>query len=127
MMARVQVEELIYPYLIANTAVKAIVSDRIYPLVAPQARTLPLLVYSRVSTDRVTCLDGESGVEFARVQIDCHASTFQGAKALAAAVLTAMDAATTFDSYPDGQRDDYESDPEYYIVSLDFQTGSDEE
>lgn len=126
-MARIQAESRLYPYLIANTAVKAIVSDRIYPLRAPQARTLPLLVYRRVSTDRVTCLAGESGVEFMRVQIDCQAETYEGAKALASAVLTAMDAATTFDSYPDGQVDGYESDPELFIVSLDFQVGSNEE
>lgn len=126
-MARIQVEARIYPYLVANAAVHALVADRIYPIVAPQARTLPLLVYKRISTDRVCCLAGESGVEMVRIQIDCQAETHLAAKALAAVVLTAMDGATTFDSYPDGQVDGYESDPELYIVSLDFQTGSDEE
>jgi hypothetical protein len=119
-MARTSVEERIFALLIADTAVKAIVVDRVYPIAAKQAALLPQIVFRRVSTERIGSLLGESGLEHVRVQVDCQATTYLAAKVLAGAVLDAMDAATVFDCEPDNQVDQYESDPEIFIVSLDF-------
>lgn len=127
MPARTPAETRVYTILTAAAAVVALVGDRLYPLVAKQAAALPFIVYRRVSTDRVCSLAGESHLEFVRVQVGCYAATYPGAKALAHAVLDAMDAATTVRSTPDGQVDGYESDPELYTVSLDFQVANDEE
>jgi len=125
-MARTAVETRIYSTLLAASAVTALVVDRIYPIVAKQACALPTLVFKRISTERVTSLSGETGLEDVRVQIDCRATTYLGAKALAHTVLDAMGAATSFSSLPDGQVDGYESDPEVFIVSLDFQVLNEE-
>jgi hypothetical protein len=127
-MARTPVESRIHTLLLANATVAALVSTRVYPLAAQQASLLPLIVYRRVSTRRVGDLQGESKVEFPRVQIDCQAETYLGAKALASAVLDAMNAATTFDSDPEPeQQEGYEPESGIFTVSLDFTTGNYEE
>jgi hypothetical protein len=126
-MSRTPAEARVYTVLTTTAAITAIVGARVYPVVAKQAAALPQLVYRRVSTDRVSSFAGESHLEFVRVQVDCQASTHLAAKNLAHAVLDAMDAATTFKSLPDGQVDGYDSDPEIYTVSLDFQVANDEE
>ena len=63
-----------------------------------------------------------------KLQIDCQAETYLGAKALAEAVLDAMNAATTFDSDPEpDQQEGYEPESGIFTVSLDFNTGNYEE
>ena len=127
-MARTPVESRIHTLLLANATVTALIGARVYPLVAQQAAPLPLLVYRRISTRRVGDLQGESKVEFPRIQIDCQAETYLGAKALASAVLDAMNAATTFDSDPEpDQQESYEPESGIFMVSLDFTTGNYEE
>jgi len=82
-------------YKLANTAgVSALVSDRIYPGIAPQGAALPYLTYQRVSGPRTYTFDGASGIEAPRIQIDCFAATYSGVKALATAVRAALSALT---------------------------------
>jgi hypothetical protein len=121
MTARTSIEQRVYTLLSGTAAVTALVGTRIYPTKAQQAALLPQLVYRRVSTSRVYSLAGESGVEMCRIQVDCQDDDFAGARALAAAVLDAFNGATSFASTPDGDVSGYESDPEIYTVSLDFQ------
>ncbi len=74
-------------YLLANDAtVSALVGDRISPWVQLQSQDLPAITYHQVSSDRVSSMDGSSGLAALRFQIDCWASTYAGVKALAEAV-----------------------------------------
>lgn len=57
----------------AAPAVAAIAGDRGYPVQAPDAATFPLFVVSKASGIGETDLQGEAGLEQARVQIDCYA------------------------------------------------------
>lgn len=84
----------------ATTAVTDLVSTRIYPASRRQSAALPAIVYQRISTTIQNASVGESGTAWARVQVDCMAETFAGARALAAAVKGALSGWTDTDGTP---------------------------
>jgi hypothetical protein len=53
--------------------IASIVGDRIYPVEAPDAATFPLVVVTKAGGVGETDMQGEAGLEGARVQIDCYA------------------------------------------------------
>lgn len=59
-------------------------------LMNAQAATLPRVVLQQVSGLPVYDLDGPTGLERSRVQVDCYAATVAAAKALARAVDAAL-------------------------------------
>lgn len=77
--------------LAANAAVLALVSTRIYPLVAPQQASLPFLAYRRVQTDHVqTKSKTQDDLARARVEIRCVASSYSAVRTLADKVRIAL-------------------------------------
>lgn len=48
------------------------VADRVYPVEWPDAPTFPLIIVQRVSGSGETTMQGEAGIEQARVQIDVY-------------------------------------------------------
>lgn len=77
--------------LLASAAVTALVSDRIFPVLAEQSCTRPYIVYSRASSDPQNSLGGfTAALERIRWQVDCYAETFDSAIAIAAAVRAAV-------------------------------------
>lgn len=82
--------ERVYALLSANAGVSAIVSTRIYPLIAPQTAAFPRVVYSSPSGQRAETLTGHSASRV-RMQIDAYATTYLGAQALADAIDAAFD------------------------------------
>ena len=86
-------ESALYNYLtVTATDVLAIVSKRVYPGFLPQGASLPAITYAKVSGPRIEHMGGKTGLEYPRVQINCWASTYSAAKALADKVRIAMDA-----------------------------------
>jgi hypothetical protein len=85
-------EDGLYTYLGANAGVSALVSTRIYPVVLPEGKALPALVFQRISSDRHYHLSGYSQLCYARMQITSLATTPEGARGLAEAVRNALDA-----------------------------------
>jgi hypothetical protein len=85
------IEEKIFYRLRTNDAVSALVGTRIYPIQLPPGRTLPAITYTRVSTVRGHCLGGPSGRLRPRIQIDCWADTYSGARTLADKVRLCLD------------------------------------
>jgi len=73
-----------------DAGVSALVGDRCYPNSAPQNSTLPYIVYTVISDVRVQSMTGLSGLASPRIQFDCFASTYGGAKAVAEAVKVAL-------------------------------------
>lgn len=114
------VESKLKTLLGANVTVAGLVSDRIYPMVLPQNPTLPAITYTRIVGLPVYSIYGYSGLNNAHVQVDCWASTYSGAKALAAAVTAAISSATTFKGVMVGDRDMFEDDVLLYRVSMDW-------
>lgn len=73
-------------FLSHQTAITAIVSDRIYPDTLPQNPTFPAITFSQVSRVGVDGLEGSCGKARRRVQVDCWATTRKGSWQLADAV-----------------------------------------
>jgi len=71
--------------------VKALVVKRIYPTVASQLGTLPLIVYQQISGRREHTMTESVGLVESRYQVDCWATTYTGAQALAKTVRVALD------------------------------------
>jgi len=69
-----------------TAAVSALVAARVWPMVAPQGQALPYLVYRRVDSVPVNHAGGTTADDFTRIQLDCYASTYDGARVLADAV-----------------------------------------
>jgi hypothetical protein len=99
----------------ADAGVGAIVgagsAARVYPIILPQAGTFPAVTYQRISTPRIVTatLGGQNARVKCRMQLDCWAETFAQAKALAAAVRSAMLGAATFTAIALDERDMYEA------------------
>lgn len=55
-----------------SAPIKAVVSDRVYPVEWPDAPTFPLLIVQRIGGRGETTLQGEGGIEEARVQVDVY-------------------------------------------------------
>lgn len=64
--------ETVIQLLLADPAVSAIVDERIHPRFAPDAATFPLLIVTKASGVGEYTNDGDAGLEFSRVQIDCY-------------------------------------------------------
>lgn len=113
------VEQQIYTVLAADSPVAALVATRIYPMLMPPLVTMPAVSYQRVSTVPQNGLSGHHAIDHVRVQIDCWADDYDGVKALAAAVRTAMYTTPLF-ALPVMELDDYDSEEKLFRVILDF-------
>ena len=123
-------ESALRTFVIAGSDVTALIGSRMYPLKMPQSPTMPLLVYQRISGPREHDADGAAGIANPRIQIDAWAATYTGAKDLATKVRKRIDgysgdvgspAVDVVFSHLLSDRDFYDSETEYYRVSMDFE------
>lgn len=84
------IEEGLYTLLSGTVAIAALVSTRIYAVVAPQNPTTPFLVVTKISDVPEYVMGSESGITTARIQIDAYDTTYSGARALSEAVRQAL-------------------------------------
>jgi len=89
-MGTMLIEEAMRRRLSASAGLVAVVSTRIYPLVAAQTATLPYLVYTRIDGDPDHHMSAESGFATMRMQIDAYAASYTAVKALANLVRLAL-------------------------------------
>jgi hypothetical protein len=80
--ALVTAEETLLDLLSNDPALTAILNDRIYPVFMPQSQELPAVVYSRISTMFEPTQQGDSGSDYARIQLDIIAETYAQARAI---------------------------------------------
>lgn len=85
------IEEAIYTRLSGWSGLRALVSDGIYPLTAPQNAHAPFVIYQRASGPRLRSIVGGSGQANPRFQIDGYAPTYPAAKLVAAQIRLALD------------------------------------
>jgi len=81
----------LYDMLHGDADVSALVSDRIYPVVIPQGKPLPVISFMGSGNDPVKHKSGPSKLEYRRVQIDCYADTESEIFDLAEKVRVALD------------------------------------
>lgn len=86
-------ETSLYAALSGHAGLTALVSDRIWPDVIPEARTLPGVVFARAATEPIVAMDGSVLAEVAELSIGCWATQRQAADACADQVVAAIAAA----------------------------------
>lgn len=107
-------EESLFSFLSSDTAVAALVADRIYGAIAPQTAPLPRIVYKREDSNRTQTLCKTDSKVRAIMILECYDKTYKGAKQLAKVVRQTLtdfsgDMAGTrvstviLDSDPDGE------------------------
>lgn len=77
-------------YLLAHSAVIAILGSRIHWVRSTQGIVRPNVILHRIAGNRDTTNDGPSGAVASRVQADCLALDFETAKSAAAAIEAAL-------------------------------------
>jgi hypothetical protein len=114
-------EQALYTRLSTYAGLVALVSTRIYPLVAPQNATKPYITYSRISTQREYSYSGYSNLQRVRFQISCYAETYAAAKAIAIQVMAAVEAWTAVQAaFVENQTDLFEKETKLYHVPVDI-------
>ena len=109
---------------LGHSSITALVSDRVYPVIAPQGAAVPRVVYTPLAPDQVNNLDGrDNSLRFIQVQIDCWAETFDEVVSIATAIRARMDtAASSFRAVllPGAGFDDFEVETRLFRRSLEF-------
>lgn len=67
--------EALHDILVATPSVAAIVGDRVYPSIMPDAPLYPLLVLTKATSLGQYDLQGDAGVVAERIQVDCWVDT----------------------------------------------------
>lgn len=105
--------------LLKNTAtIKALVNERVYPLVAPQNVVKPYITYRVVTGLKLQCMGGQIYQGDYRMQIDCFSLTYANVKAISEAVKNAL--VGFMDSMNISIIDDYEDESQLFKQIIDF-------
>ena len=83
-------ENDVYQLLKSNVAIKALINERVYPMVAPQNVVKPYLTYRVISGLKLQCMGGQIYQGDYRMQIDCFSLTYSNVKAISEAVKNAL-------------------------------------
>lgn len=123
-------EESLVALLLAHAPLASLVGNRIHWLRAPQGVGLPYVTLQVITRIADMTHSGPSGLNFARVQVDCYGLTYASVKAVSRAVEGRLSGyrgtrnATVFDGiFKEGERDSYEHDAspdDLFRTSLDF-------
>ena len=125
------IEEGLVNKLINNTALKALIGDRVYALTLAQNTVLPAIVYQRISTWRAMTLDqGAGGLSNPRFQFTIYAASYASAKAVADALRNALlgyrgwvgktSNVQIHGILSEGEFDSYEPEADVYYTTVDY-------
>lgn len=84
-------EAFLYQRLSSRTSVSQYVSNRVFPLIAPQNTPLPLIVYQRTAVERPQSLAGNVGNPVVTLQLTTYGTSYTSVKNIARAVRMAID------------------------------------
>lgn len=85
------IETDLFTLLTGNPAIKALIGNRIFPLLLPDDCAKPAVSYQLISTVRDYDLDGPTGMQTVRIQFDCWGSRYAEARAVSAAIAALLD------------------------------------
>lgn len=91
--------KIVYSILSNANAVTSLVGTRLNPVRIPQESLFPAISFNVISIASNPTNSGHSRTEFARVQVNCYATTFADVIELATQVRVAFDSATTPEIY----------------------------
>ena len=110
------IETALYATLSAASGVTALVSTRIYPNLVPEDTANPCIEYSLISGTKLHTLAGSNDMRRAVIQISCHADTYASAKAVADAVIAALQG----NGYQQSSFEFYDSDTQTHTATVDW-------
>jgi Protein of unknown function (DUF3168) len=101
-------------------AIKELADGEVYALVAPQDAQYPAIVYTPIAQEHIFGIDGPSGLQRIRVQVDTYARTYQEAYLIQELVLDAL--LTNKSSVVDVRMGltSFEEQARLYRVSVDY-------
>jgi hypothetical protein len=79
-------EEALYTYLIAQSAISTLVGTSVYQGDAPQGKNPPYIICQTIGVEEFPNHDGTSNRAKTTIQIDAYHSNYSGTKALADAI-----------------------------------------
>lgn len=120
-------------FLLADPAIAAKVTTRVFPIKLPQGIVAPSIVYTRITGYGDNKMDGATGLSRPRMQIDAWAQNADDAASLANVVKDRLDGyrgPMSYGSPPtviyvqgvfyDMERDGYDEDAQLYFTSRDY-------
>ena len=110
------IESDLYATLSGAAGVTALVSTRIYPNLVPEATANPCIDYALIAGTRLHTLIGQNDMERKLIQISCHGDTYASAKAVADAVVAALQG----NGYQQSMFDFYDSETQTHTVAVDW-------
>ena len=123
-----QIEDVIYSRIQATSALRDLVSTRVYPIRRPADATLPLIVYERMSEYCPPAMKEDPGNVIARYRFSCQADTPENARNVAAKLKACigyyMDSTTTpvvDGCLPESSSEEFELGADLFTVEKDFQ------
>ena len=111
-------ESDVYQLLKSNVAIKALINERVYPLVAPQNVAKPYITYQVVTGLKLKCMGGKIYQGDYRMQLDCFSLTYSNVKAISKAVENALEGFMSSDDI--NIMDDYENETALFRQIIDF-------
>ena len=118
------IETVLYNRLKTYPGLTAIISARVYAVIAPDEATKPYVTYQKISPGRDYSHSGYSGLQKPRIQVSSYALTYEEAEAIDTQVTAALESWVGQDTvqavFKDGEREGYERDNELYYRSSDF-------
>ncbi len=107
-------------HLINDSALSALVSDRVYRKQIPQNSTFPLILFNSTD-DPQSDLDGSTFGKHYEVEFEVYAPTLASADAVVSALNSALGSSSDFSSACKGVADDdYIDDTNNYSIFLDY-------
>jgi len=110
------IEQTLYTTLTNDAGVSALIGTKVYPSLAPESVSNPVISYNLVSGVPISTIPGTGNAVRKRIQINCHADTYAEAKALAAAVIAALEG----DGYQEMEYDIYDPTSQVHTVIVDW-------
>lgn len=114
------IPQMVFQKLTTDPGLSALIAERAYPLVLPQAPTMPALTYRKISD---TGLAQTAAVHRDRYQITVYALTYLAAQAVAAALQNALEnwtSANIRSALKVNHVDIYDDDTKLFIVITDY-------
>jgi hypothetical protein len=116
----------LFAKLSGNSALVALVSDRIYPMVAPSGTESPWVVFQKISDSPTICHEGASSLNFYRYQVSAYSLNQPEVEEIGAAIIAALDGEddtsggirTTYTL--ENSSDTFDEEARYYGVQIDF-------
>lgn len=118
------IEADLYTRLTGHAGLSALVSTRVYPLLAPQDATLPYVTYQRISAPVLHTFARGAPATQARFQFDAYAASGLSAQQVAAQLRTALiamtsDTVSVYEVLIASSHGDYERETALFRESVD--------